>query len=122
MTHNIFKTRVFWRPKGSKVTQKNDTRTMWLVISGLKENVPYELVIKAGNRDGTSTLTEPVSFTLSDKYIISSSTHLGNSSVQSSLHALASKVAFKIGLGTMDDCHIQFYHLNVHACRDSMQN
>ena len=50
---------------------------MWLVISGLKENIQYELVIKAGNRDGTSTLTDPLSFTLSDKYIISASTHLG---------------------------------------------
>jgi hypothetical protein len=57
---------------------KNDTRANSLIIPGLRENVRYELVIKAGNRDGTSQLTEPLSFTLSDKYIISSSTQSGN--------------------------------------------
>lgn len=61
-----------------KQTDKNDTRLTWLNLAGLKENVPYELVVKAGNRDGTSTLTEPLSFTLSDKYIISASTHSSN--------------------------------------------
>lgn len=60
--------------QGVKQPDKNDTRKTWLTLSGLKENAPYELVIKAGNRDGTSTLTEPLTFTLSDKYIISAST------------------------------------------------
>lgn len=61
-----------------KQTDKNDSRSTWLNLVGLKENVPYELVVKAGNRDGTSTLTEPLLFTLSDKYIISTSTHSSN--------------------------------------------
>lgn len=66
--------RVFWRVQGLRKTNKNDTKQTWLTISGLEENAPYELVIKAGNRDGTSTLTQTTSFTLSDKYIISAST------------------------------------------------
>lgn len=70
--------RVFWRIQGLKQTDKNDTRKTWLTLTGFKENMPYELVVKAGNRDGTSTLTEPLSFTLSDKYIISASTHSSN--------------------------------------------
>lgn len=70
--------RVFWRLQGFKQAEKNDTKRNWLTIAGLKENVPYELVVKAGNRDGTSTLTEPLIFTLSDKYIISASTHSGS--------------------------------------------
>lgn len=70
--------RVFWRLQGVKQTDKNDTRLTWLNLVGLKENLPYELVVKAGNRDGTSTLTEPLVFTLSDKYIISTSTHSNN--------------------------------------------
>lgn len=73
--------RVFWRIQGLKQTDKNDTRKTWLTLTGFKENMPYELVVKAGNRDGTSTLTEPLSFTLSDKYIISASTHSSNSHV-----------------------------------------
>lgn len=70
----IWPNRVFWRVQGVKQTDKNDTRQTWISITGLEENAPYELVVKAGNRDGTSTLTQPVSFTLSDKYIISAST------------------------------------------------
>lgn len=70
----IWPNRVFWRVQGVKQTDKNDTRKTWISITGLEENAPYELVIKAGNRDGTSTLTQPISFTLSDKYIISAST------------------------------------------------
>ena len=66
--------RVFWRPQGSKQAFKNDTRSSSLFIVGLKEGIPYELVIKAGNHYGTSTFTDPVVFTLNDKYIISAST------------------------------------------------
>lgn len=80
---------MFWRPRGSKQADKNDTKTTSLVIAGLKENALYELVVKAGNRDGTSTLTEPISFTLSDKYIISASTRSG-------MKALAFKGNFPI--------------------------
>ena len=61
-----------------KLSDKNDTKATSLRIVGLKENTPYELVVKSGNYDGTSKLTEPISFTLSDKYIISASTRRGN--------------------------------------------
>jgi len=70
--------RVFWRPRGMKLSDKNDTKATSLRIVGLKENTPYELVVKSGNYDGTSKLTEPISFTLSDKYIISASTRRDN--------------------------------------------
>lgn len=70
--------RVFWKPRDTKVSDKNDTSATSLRIVGLKENTPYELVIKSGNYDGTSKLTDPVFFTLSDKYIISASTRRGN--------------------------------------------
>jgi len=66
--------RVFWRAQGAKKSDKNDTTDSSLRIVGLLENVAYELVVKAGNHEGTSKLTEPLSFTLSDKYIISAST------------------------------------------------
>lgn len=66
--------RVFWRVKGSKHTEKNDTKSTSVIIAGLKENEAYELVVKAGNRDGTSALTEPLGFTLSDRYVFSSTT------------------------------------------------
>ena len=69
--------RVFWKPQGSNDASKNDTEVTQLSISGLKENVPYQLVIKSGSHFGTSMLTDPVLFTLSDKYVISSSTSQG---------------------------------------------
>ena len=84
--------RVFWRTQGSKQVNKNDTRATSLIIPGLKENIRYELVIKAGNRDGTSTLTEPLSFTLSDKYIISSSTQSGKINQSLMFQLVISKV------------------------------
>jgi len=40
-------------------------------ISGLKDDLTYELVLKAGNSRGMSTLTEPIKFTTSEKDVTS---------------------------------------------------
>jgi len=40
-------------------------------ISGLKDDLTYELVLKAGNSRGMSTLTEPLRFTTSEKDVTS---------------------------------------------------
>ncbi|KDR18237.1 Ig-like and fibronectin type-III domain-containing protein 1 [Zootermopsis nevadensis] len=71
--------RVFWRQLGSRSATKNDTKATSLRITGLKDGSTYECVIKAGNHLGTSTLTEPVRFTIGDKYITSAAS-LGNDS------------------------------------------
>ncbi|XP_046473967.1 Ig-like and fibronectin type-III domain-containing protein 2 isoform X1 [Neodiprion pinetum] len=81
--HTVEVYRVFWRPKGATKgnTTKNDTKTTNLVISGLKEGVIYECVVKAGNHLGTSTLSEQVEFITGDKYVTSalgdSGSHVG---------------------------------------------
>lgn len=72
--------RVFWRPQGAKQAEKNDTNLNELIIEGLKDDITYELVMKAGNHFGTSILTKPLVFRLLEKTIISSST-LGNSHI-----------------------------------------
>lgn len=71
--HTVVMYRVFWRQVGSRVPLKNDTKETRLKITGLKEGVTYECVVKAGNHIGTSTLTEPIKFTTGDKYVTSSS-------------------------------------------------
>lgn len=62
--------RVFWRPQGVKVTNKSDTVQRKLVLSGLEPGTTYELVVKAGNSNGTSQLTHPLKFVTADRYII----------------------------------------------------
>ncbi|XP_068081772.1 Ig-like and fibronectin type-III domain-containing protein 2 [Anabrus simplex] len=76
--------RVFWRQAGSRSnTYRNDTKSTSLRVSGLKEGVTYECVIKAGNHLGTSTLTEPIRFSTAEKDITSAasmdtdSSHVG---------------------------------------------
>lgn len=71
--HTVYMYRVFWRQVGSRSPSKNDTKNTQLRITGLKEGEKYECVVKAGNHRGTSTLTDPIRFTLGDKYITSSS-------------------------------------------------
>ena len=39
-------------------------------IEDLQPGVPYELVIKAGNANGTSQLTPPLKFITADEYIV----------------------------------------------------
>lgn len=69
--HTVEMYRVFWRQEGARVALKNDTMDNKLIISELKDGTTYECVIKAGNHLGTSTLTEPVKFTMGDKFITS---------------------------------------------------
>ena len=62
--------RVFWRPVGQQETNKSDTVARRLLLTGLRPGTTYELVVKAGNSNGTSQLTAPLKFITADKYII----------------------------------------------------
>jgi hypothetical protein len=75
--HTVEMYRVFWRLIDSqgKSGQKGDTSETHLKISDLKDGASYECVVKAGNSKGTSTLTEPVKFTVGEKYITSAASH-----------------------------------------------
>ncbi|KAG8287269.1 hypothetical protein J6590_042606 [Homalodisca vitripennis] len=69
--HTVEMYRVFWRQYGVRIPPlKNDSRATSLRITGLKEGVTYECVVKAGNTRGTSVLTEPVKFVMDDKYTV----------------------------------------------------
>lgn len=63
--------RVFWRRVGHNGSEKNDTKETSMRITGLKDDLTYELVIKAGNAKGMSTLTEPIRFTTTEKDVTS---------------------------------------------------
>lgn len=69
--------RIFWRivDSNAKPNQKHDTPDLSYKISELKDGATYECVVKAGNFKGTSTLTEPLRFTMGDKYITSAASH-----------------------------------------------
>lgn len=69
--HTVQMYRVFWRQEGERFASKNDTNETKLIISDLKDGTTYECVVKAGNHRGTSTLTDPVKFTMGDKFITS---------------------------------------------------
>ena len=64
--------RVFWRPIGAKGANKSDTISRKLVLSGLESGTRYEVVVKAGNSNGTSQLTKPLTFITADQFIIAS--------------------------------------------------
>eukprot|EP00102_Acyrthosiphon_pisum_P023276 XP_016660486.1 PREDICTED: Ig-like and fibronectin type-III domain-containing protein 2 [Acyrthosiphon pisum] len=64
--------RVFWRRVGNNSPpEKNDTKETSMKISGLKDDLTYELVLKAGNSRGMSTLTEPIRFSTAEKDVTS---------------------------------------------------
>jgi hypothetical protein len=65
--------RVFWRPVGAQETNKTDTVARRVSLAGLTPGTAYELVVKAGNSNGTSQLTPPLKFVTADKYIIATS-------------------------------------------------
>lgn len=65
--------RVFWRPVNSKSSVKNDTIQRKLLLTGLSSGTKYELVVKAGNANGTSQLTSPLKFVTADEFIIATS-------------------------------------------------
>ena len=53
-------------------------------LKNLTPSVTYELVVKAGNTNGTSVLSEPITFIVADKFIIKTngaqpSTEIGES-------------------------------------------
>uniref|UniRef100_W8ADW8 Ig-like and fibronectin type-III domain-containing protein C25G4.10 n=2 Tax=Ceratitis capitata TaxID=7213 RepID=W8ADW8_CERCA len=52
-----------------------DVKDTTVNINGLKKDVLYELVVKAGNSFGASILTEPVKFTLGDHHVTSATTY-----------------------------------------------
>ena len=54
----------------SRLAKKIDTSETSINIDELIPGVTYELVIKAGNSNGTSQLTPPIKFITADKYII----------------------------------------------------
>ncbi|XP_050297664.1 Ig-like and fibronectin type-III domain-containing protein 1 [Anthonomus grandis grandis] len=67
--HTVEMYRVFWRPVDSpnRSSQKGDTSETKLKISNLKDGTTYEAVVKAGNSKGTSTLADPIKFTMGEK-------------------------------------------------------
>ena len=65
--------RILWRQEGSVRAHKVDTSRTKITIEHLTPGVPYELVIKAGNANGTSQLTPPLKFITADEYIIETS-------------------------------------------------
>jgi len=56
--------RVFWRPVGAKGSNKSDIVDNKITLHDLESDVDYEVVVKAGNGNGTSQLTKPVFFGL----------------------------------------------------------
>ncbi len=72
--------RVFWRPLGAKGANKTDTTDTKLLLDNLNSENTYELVVKAGNSNGTSVLTPPVKFITADGYIIATTAQQSSSS------------------------------------------
>ena len=62
--------RILWRAVNSVRALKVDTSRTKITIENLKPGIAYELVIKAGNANGTSQLTQPLKFITADEYII----------------------------------------------------
>ena len=54
--------RVFWRAIGERFAKKNDTASRSMVLQELREDVVYEVAVKAGNHRGTSVLTPTITF------------------------------------------------------------
>ena len=55
-------------------------------LKNLTPSVTYELVVKAGNTNGTSVLSDPITFIVADKFIIKTngaqpSTEIGESCI-----------------------------------------
>ena len=46
-------------------------------LKNLTPSVTYELVVKAGNTNGTSVLSEPITFIVADKFIIKTNVWAG---------------------------------------------
>ncbi|XP_037879473.1 Ig-like and fibronectin type-III domain-containing protein 2 [Glossina fuscipes] len=64
----------------SNEVRRIDVKETSVNIDGLKRDVLYELVVKAGNTYGASVLTQPIKFTLGDHHVTSATTsysHVG---------------------------------------------
>ena len=57
-------------PNRCRVAQKMDVEGTTATLKNLTPSVTYELVVKAGNTNGTSVLSEPITFIVADKFII----------------------------------------------------
>ena len=71
-----------------RVAQKLDTEETTVTLKNLTPSVEYELVVKAGNSNGTSVLSPPITFVVADKFIIN--TNGAHPSTDIGLHALIS--------------------------------
>ncbi|ALC43811.1 CG17839 [Drosophila busckii] len=58
-------------PVGTLEIQRIDVKDTTISINGLKKDVLYELVVKAGNSYGASVLTMPIRFTLGEHHVTS---------------------------------------------------
>ncbi|XP_023302537.2 Ig-like and fibronectin type-III domain-containing protein 1 [Lucilia cuprina] len=58
----------------SSEVRRIDVKETSVNIDGLKKDVLYELVVKAGNSYGASVLTEPIKFTLGEHHVTSATT------------------------------------------------
>ncbi|XP_065358816.1 Ig-like and fibronectin type-III domain-containing protein 2 isoform X1 [Calliphora vicina] len=58
----------------SSEVRRIDVKETSVNIDGLKKDVLYELVVKAGNTYGASVLTEPIKFTLGEHHVTSATT------------------------------------------------
>ena len=52
------------------MAQKLDTEETTVTLKNLTPSVEYELVVKAGNSNGTSVLSPSITFVVADKFII----------------------------------------------------
>ncbi|XP_059217362.1 Ig-like and fibronectin type-III domain-containing protein 2 isoform X2 [Stomoxys calcitrans] len=62
----------------SSEVRRIDVKETSVNIDGLKKDVLYELVVKAGNTFGASVLTEPIKFTLGEHHVTSATTSYSN--------------------------------------------
>jgi hypothetical protein len=63
--------RILWREIGNvHAVDKIDTEALQVVLDNLKPGVTYELVVKAGNANGTSQLSAPLQFFTADNYFV----------------------------------------------------
>ncbi|XP_058985320.1 Ig-like and fibronectin type-III domain-containing protein 2 [Musca domestica] len=65
-------------PLSGTEVRRIDVKETSVNIDGLKKDVLYELVVKAGNSYGASVLTEPIKFTLGEHHVTSATTSYSN--------------------------------------------
>lgn len=68
--NNNFNFRILWRESGTSHADKVDTTKTSIKLTNLRPGTTYEIVIKAGNSNGTSQLTPPLTFVTEENYIV----------------------------------------------------